>query len=281
MFERAFTASGRGPAQFFVEGDFVKAEVTVGDCDRAYAVLSTHDDPGDPGQEAIKNATFGSEGDWEHLKVPFLPGGGGGTTVIQTGSGDMYIGQSAHVVSGSMTGVVMTGDIVVNGVRITPELLKAAERAGGKKSGVSHGIELALHLPRGSSLRAEGKMGTYLVTGRELHRVRFKSYNGGLDLRVPCVELDADTYNGDVHAAVRVDQAEAETYNGNVILSQLYGNGRLKSYNGNVTALCYAPGRVKAKTYNGNTDVRDMASLGGQLEVDAVTRNGSQYGRKR
>lgn len=281
MFERTFTASGSGSVPFFVEGEFTKATVIVGDCHQAYAVLSTQDDSDSSGHEAIEKAVLGRDGNWEHLKVPTLPGMGGSTTVIQSG-GSMYVSQSATVVSGDMSGIVIGGnfsggDIVVNGVRITPELLKAA----GAKSGFSTGVELTLHLPLRSSLRTRSKGGTFVITGEELDRMQFKNYDGSLELGVPCEELDADTYNGDVYATRRVGEAEAETYNGNILLDRLHGNGRLKSYNGNVVALCYGRGRVRAKTYNGNTDVRDMADLGSELEVDAVTRSGRNYGRTR
>lgn len=280
MSSRTLKASTSGPVRFSAKGDFNAIKVKVGSYSHAEVVLSTQDEPGGPAHDVIESARLVGSGDSVKLTMPDLPGSGG--TTITHGRGGVTVVQSAGTVYGSMTGVtiggnVAGGDIVVNGVRLTPELLKAAGVP------VSTGIDLELRLPTGSSLRVNaGNSGACNVDiqGQELDEVSLKGHNGTFYVYVPCELLEVDAHNAAILAAEPVKQIDLETHNGEIEVRRLHGSGRANVHNGSITIECHAPGKVKARSHNGTIGVHDRANLGDRLRVDVDTHNGRIIGRR-
>jgi hypothetical protein len=280
-YSRTISAKSGGPLSFSVKGEFTKATVHVGGVSRAEVTLSTADGEDSPSVKAIDRAAWSSRNSWDHLEVPEvpgMPGAGGVTSTVYQSGGSMIVRQSGGAVAGSLTGVMMTGgggDIVVNGVRITPELLQEAAKKQGVQT--STGIELVVRLPESSSLKVETGHSPFAVEGAALQEVIFKARNGDLLLDVPVKSVEFDSHNGDLRSDRQISALEADTHNGNISVGHLHGSGSATAHNGNIYLVAMASGTVRAKAHNGNVVVEDPNGLyqRGELKVKASAHNGN------
>lgn len=251
MYSRTLTADVFGPLAFSVKGDAMSAKVVVGDNRRAEVVLTTDDEPGGPGRDAIAGLRLRAvPGKGVHLDLPDLLDGG--TTIIQS-DGNIHVSQRSTRVTGSISDAVISGggDIVINGVRITPELLKAAG------ANVSSGVALEVRLPKGSSLDFSSKFTNLLVQGEALEEVSFSSQSGDLEATGSVSRINARSQSGDIDLSSLID-----------------GDAMLSSQSGDIEVYAYGPGAVQASSQSGDVRVVDAARVGSALRVRARSQSG-------
>ncbi len=195
--------------------------VIAEDRHNAEVTIATADDDGSSA-DAVNNARIDENGDKVSIRVDHA--GSGGTTVIQSGRG-MSIIQTAGVVRGNMTGLVIGsgGSIHVGGSHVI---------VGGSE------VVVTVRVPEGSSLKASTQSGDVDTTGR-LERV------------------EASTQSGDITVG-RVSDVSAKTMSGDVEVAHLLdGMAELKSMSGDIRV--HGTGSARASTMSG--DVRGSGGV--------------------
>jgi hypothetical protein len=170
---------------------------------------------------------------------PMISGIGNSTIVRSSGRGGVRVSQTSTVVTGSMTGLVITsgGDVYVAGRRIVGDTTTV--HSGGL-------IRAEVRLPLGSTLTVDTDAADVDVTGH-LDRLSFISTSGNL-------------------AAGTVGTLNASTASGKVAVNQV-ATGTVKTMSGNVVA-DYSTD-IRVKTMSG--DVWLIASTGRQAEISTMS----------
>lgn len=271
---RTFNAPG-GPLTFAFVGEVTSARVLVGGCARARLTLTTQDPPDGPARRVIADAVMTRTRDGVQVKLPRQDTG---ITVTSRGGGSvtsMHIGNAGG-------GVVVTGaDVTIVGSRAGangPTVIGP----GAANVAVSTGVMATLHLPSGSTLRADTGSGAFNVVAGPaakdtpwLAGIEFDGRNTGLDVNVRCQEICFDSRNGDLGVFAVVRRVEAATHNGAIALDALHGDARARTHNGGVTIAAMAPGKVTAKTHNGGIWITDPNRIGpDRLRISANSHNG-------
>lgn len=265
---RLFNAPA-GPLTFALVGEVTSARVLVGGCARARLTLATQDPPGGPGRRVIGDAVMTRTRDGVQVKLPRQDSG---VTVTSAGGGSVT---SVHIGNGGGAGVTIVGG---RGRTSGPTVIGP----GAANVAVSTGVRATLHLPSGSTLRADTGNGAFTVVADPaakdapwLAGIEFDGRNAGLDVDVLSQQVCFDSRNGDLGVFATTRRVEATTHNGSIALDALHGDARARTHNGSVTIAAMAPGEVTAKTHNGGIRITDPNRIGaGRLRISADSRNG-------
>lgn len=239
MTAHSIIAAQDGPVTLDLSLSAGRITVTVEtDRTRAEAWLVTADEDG-PSADAVLDARLTADGFRLTVDVPDVPGGS--TTVVQSG-GSVHVTQSATVVRGSMTGLVIGGgDVFVNGQRVTGNSGIVVARGGSP-------IHLHVKVPVGSSVSARTRSADVVTAGL-------------------LASVSARTTSGDV----QVDAAttvRANTMSGDVTIESLTGPGLVNTMSGDIRAHGSESAELSASSMSG--DIRTT----GSVRVDASSMSG-------
>lgn len=239
----------------------VRAEA---DCDRATLTISTADETG-PAAEAVRDAALRQSG--AHDLHASVQGNGGSTTTIISSGGHTVV-QSAGVVTGSMTGMVIDngavvqvgGNVVINGHRISGSL------------GGSSPIEIIAVVPPGSSVSARTQTADFETIG-ELAQVSATTHAGTVRI-AHAEDITARTQTGDVRLE-HTDMVQVKTQTGNVTIADFGGTAQIKTQTGDIRIHATAGGDITARSQIGDIDVTATdAALNDDLDVRPSTMTG-------
>ncbi|MFJ3184404.1 DUF4097 family beta strand repeat-containing protein [Streptomyces sp. NPDC086796] len=262
----------------------VRAEA---DCERATLTITTADEHG-ASAEAVKEATLRQIG--TRLQVSVQGSGGGSDTMIVTGGGTSVI-QSFGTVTGSVTGMTITGngnfvsgnvggDVIINGVRVS----------GGTVVRGGSPIEITAVVPEGSSVEGHTQSAGVETTGALLgvsvttqsggvrvlghaSRVDAKTQSGSVAVE-QAAQINAKTMSGSIRLG-RTDVVTAKTMSGSIGISDFGGTAELKTMSGSISVHATAGGDVRAKTMSGSINVTATeAALADDLDVQANSMSG-------
>lgn len=172
---------------------------------------------------------------------------GSGVTVM---AGNVYGGVTFN--GGSFS---VSGDTIVNGNVIS---------SGGDP------IRATVRVPTQSSLRMLRLRNGAVRARGEYTDVDFSSTNACLDV-AHAVVVEADTTNGSVTVTSATELIDVSTTNGGIDLNGTARRTRARATNGSVFVNASGPGRISARTTNGNVTV---LRNGHDVDVDTSTTNG-------
>lgn len=219
-------------------------------------------------------------------------GGGisGGTTIVRGGGGTSVV-QSFGTVHGSVTGMVIDGNmtmvggnVYVNGRRITPGQGSTTIITG------SSPIEITAVVPEGSSVTARTQSadviadGTYAAVSAstqsgtvrapgQIERFTAGTQSGDVDVE-NSPNIIAKTQSGDIRLG-RTDVVEASTMSGDVTIRDFGGTAQLGSMSGDIRVHATAGGDITAKTMSGDVNVTATEqAVNDDLDVRANSMSG-------
>lgn len=214
----------------------------------AEITISTTDDTGE-----AADAVTGAELRWDPrgALVARVQGQGadGGTTTIVTRSGRTITMQGIGTVYGSVTGMVIDGDLTIVGGRVV----------GGRGATLIQGpapVVVTARVPEGSSVIGRTQSADLTTTGR-LTAVAATTQSG--DLRVTTTntfvdQVTATTQSGDV-VLERAVTAEVHTMSGDIRANWLGASADLQTMSGDIRASAANPAAVTAGSMSGNVTV--------------------------
>ncbi|MDQ0904149.1 hypothetical protein QFZ22_000134 [Streptomyces canus] len=256
----------------------------------AEITIRTNDETGDSA-DAVRDADLRWDARGALIAHVQGKGGGisGGTTII-SGGGTSVV-QSFGTVHGSVTGMVIDGDmtmvggnVYVNGRRITPGQGSTTIITG------SSPIEITAVVPEGSSLTARTQSadvtadGTYTAVSASTQSgtvrapgqtERFTAGTQSGDINVEnSPNIIAKTQSGDIRLG-RTDVVEASTMSGDVTIRDFGGTAQLNSMSGDIRVHATAGGDITAKTMSGDVNVTATEQAGNDdLDVRANSMTG-------
>jgi hypothetical protein len=289
---RTLTAQQPGPilidAQLLGAGGVVTVR-TDRTRKEAEITIRTADETGDSA-DAVRDADL--RWDARGALIAHVQGKGGisgGTTII-SGGGTSVV-QSFGTVHGSVTGMVIDGDmtmvggnVYVNGRRITPGQGSTTIITG------SSPIEITAVVPEGSSLTARTQSadvtadGTYTAVSASTQSgtvrapgqiERFTAGTQSGDINVEnSPHIIAKTQSGDIRLG-RTDVVEASTMSGDVTIRDFGGTAQLNSMSGDIRVHATAGGDITAKTMSGDVNVTATEqAVNDDLDVRANSMTG-------
>ncbi|GAA2984596.1 hypothetical protein GCM10010519_18810 [Streptomyces lactacystinicus] len=231
----------------------------------AEITISTTDDTGE-----AADAVTGADLFWDPRGALVArvqgQGTGGGTTTIVTRSGRTITMQGVGTVYGSVTGMVIDGDLTIVGGRVV----------GGRGATLVQGsapVVVTARVPEGSSVIGRTQSADLTTTGR-LTAVAATTQSG--DLRVTTAHTFVDqvtvtTQSGDVSVGTastvsvrtqsgdvvleRAVTAEVHTMSGDIRASWLGASADLQTMSGDIRARAANPGAVTADSMSGDVTV--------------------------
>ncbi|MFF2549095.1 DUF4097 family beta strand repeat-containing protein [Kitasatospora sp. NPDC058063] len=229
----------------------------------AEITISTTDDTGE-----AADAVTGADLFWDPrgALVARVQGAGGGTTTIVTRSGRTITMQGVGTVYGSVTGMVIDGDLTIVGGRVV----------GGRGATLVQGpapVVVTARVPEGSSVIGRTQAADLTTTGR-LTAVAATTQSG--DLRVTTAhtfvdQVTATTQSGDVSVGTastvsartqsgdvvleRAVTAEVHTMSGDIRASWLGASADLQTMSGDIRAHAANPAAVTADSMSGDVTV--------------------------
>jgi hypothetical protein len=290
---RTLTAQQPGPilidAQLLAAGGVVTVR-TDRTRKEAEITIRTADETGDSA-DAVRDADLRWDARGALIAHVQGKGGGisGGTTII-SGGGTSVV-QSFGTVHGSVTGMVIDGDmtmvggnVYVNGRRITPGQGSTTIITG------SSPIEITAVVPEGSSLTARTQSadvtadGTYTAVSASTQSgtvrapgqtEQFTAGTQSGDINVEnSPHITAKTQSGDIRLG-RTDVVEASTMSGDVTIRDFGGTAQLNSMSGDIRVHATAGGDITAKTMSGDVNVTATEqAVNDDLDVRANSMTG-------
>ncbi|MFF4249491.1 DUF4097 family beta strand repeat-containing protein [Streptomyces sp. NPDC001822] len=254
----------------------VRAEA---DCTRATLTIHTADEDG-ASADAVRKATLRQSANRLEAYVQGSGGGNSGSTIV-VGGGSSVI-QSFGTVTGSVTGMTITGngEVIVNGVRIS---------GGGAVIQGSSPIEITAVVPEGSSLDGDTQSADVEGIGALLNvsaktqsgsirtghvsRVDAKTQSGSVTVE-QAAQINAKTQSGSIRLG-RTDVVTAKTMSGSIGIQDFGGTAEADSMSGSIRIHATAGGDVRAKTMSGSIHVTATESaLADDLDVHAKSMSG-------
>lgn len=255
---RTVTAESTGPVTLETAligfGGVVTVRAEDG-CDRARLTVETPEETG-PAADAVREATLRktSTGLAAHVE-----GAGASVAAGQSVTGVTMI---SHGNSGSVIqvgGNLVSGDVWVNGVRIT------AGTGGGR-------VRIIAVVPPGSSVTARTQSADVGTFG-PLEAVRAVTQSGDVHIE-RAADITVSTQSGDVDLDT-TDVAEVNTMSGDITIADFGGTARLKTMSGDVRVHATTGGAITATTMSGDITVTAThAATGDDLDVQAHTMSG-------
>ncbi|MDX2630298.1 DUF4097 family beta strand repeat-containing protein [Streptomyces scabiei] len=292
---RTLTAQQAGPilidAQLLGAGGVVTVR-TDRTRKEAEITIRTADETGDSA-DAVRDADLRWDARGALIAHVQGKGGGisGGTTTIIRGGGGTSVVQSFGTVHGSVTGMVIDGDmtmvggnVYVNGRRITPGQGSTTIITG------SSPIEITAVVPEGSSVTARTQSadviadGTYAAVSAstqsgtvrapgKTERFTAGTQSGNVDVE-NSPNIIAKTQSGDIRLG-RTDVVEASTMSGDVTIRDFGGTAQLGSMSGDIRVHATAGGDITAKTMSGDVNVTATEqAVNDDLDVRANSMSG-------
>ncbi|MEW1551301.1 DUF4097 family beta strand repeat-containing protein [Streptomyces tsukubensis] len=181
---------------------------------------------------------------------------------------DSPITRSHHTItvikrSGAVYGITASGDVWVNGARVT---------AGAVAAGGAAPIEITAVVPPGSKVIASTQSAGIATTG-PLAEVWARTQSG--DLRVDeAEEVTASTQSGDADLG-RTGTADVRTMSGDIRIRNTGENTRLKTMSGDIRVQAASAGDINARTMSGDIDITaSPAALAAGLNIEARSMSG-------
>ncbi|MDX2623836.1 hypothetical protein PV356_30735 [Streptomyces sp. WI03-5b] len=276
MTTRTLTAETTGPvtidATLLGHGGLVTVRADA-KCTRATLTIHTADEDG-ASADTVRTATLRQ---FTNRLEAYVQGSGGGNTggTIVVGGGSSVI-QSFGTVTGSVTGMTITGtgQVIVN---------------GGAVIQGSSSIEITAVVPEGSSVDSETQSADVEGIGALLNvsakcqsgsirtghvsRVDAKTQSGSVTVE-QAAHINATTQSGSIHLG-RTDVVTAKTMSGSIEIQDFGGTATADSMSGSIRIHATAGGDIHAKTMSGAIDVTaTQAALADDLDVRASSMSG-------
>ncbi|AWZ06874.1 MULTISPECIES: DUF4097 family beta strand repeat-containing protein [unclassified Streptomyces] len=249
----------------------------------AEIAIRTTDESG-PSADAVHGARL--QWDARGALVAHVKGNGSQGTNLVTGTGGIHVVQNFGVITGTVTGVVITG----NGNSVTVGGRRADSRQGVVTLPSSSPIEITARVPEGSSVLVRTHSGDILATGTfaavaattqsgevsvpgKAEQVTASTQSGAIDVN-DSPSLHVQTQSGGIRLG-RTDVAEATTMSGSVTVADFGGTARLNTMSGAIRVHANAGGDITAKSMSGSITVTatDQAQADG-LDVKANSMSG-------
>ncbi len=248
---KTLTALQPGPVTFAAEAGFLILEVDTGP---KYATATVEISGPDKVTEC---ATARMEDGCWTLR---LPGGGGGTTVIQSGSGSVRMSTGSVRMGGTMIANADAGRIIINGVDVTAQVSAA----------IPEPVRARACLPAGSSLEVRVDSGSVSVAGR-LAAVSADTVSAGIDID-EAGSLRTHSISGDIRAGRITGPASASATSGDIRISDAAGAVDASAVSGDITVHATQAIVVNARSVSG--DIRVSAAAGASPRVRARSVSG-------
>lgn len=217
------------------------------DADRARVTVSTTAESG-PAPDLVAAARFTETPGRLAVRLPEPDAGGIHQTVIGDGYGGVSVVQSAGVVFGTVSGVVVDGAGIMHvGGNVAGGNLTVI----GRTNAFIHTAPVVVQvvLPPGCCLVARTRSADVLTFG---------------DL----AGVDAKTMSGDIHVG-GVQTPRLETMSGDISIRALTGDGRVKTMSGDIQITTTDPVHVSAQSMSGDITVDGPVS-----DLDARSMSG-------
>ncbi|MFD5245667.1 DUF4097 family beta strand repeat-containing protein [Amycolatopsis sp. NPDC058340] len=254
---RTLTHDGRGLARLVLKCDAIGAvDIEVGD----YATASVTLEPLAPidtvAARLIAGATAVTTGDELRVTVPGDPGGN--TTVVQNAHGT-HVRMTATTVTGSMTGVTITGNgnVVVGGNIVNGRAVNGNVVTGG-------GIQVTVRLPRTCAAVSVETVSADVAVSGVLRTVAARSLSGDVSIGTATETAHVNTTSGDVVIA-STPEATVHTVSGDVSVISLAARAWLGTVSGDIRVHAIGDASVHAESVSG--DIRVAA------DSDATVRS--------
>lgn len=269
MPDRRIEHNRSGPVTLELDVDAAQIMVIDSDVDRATVTLTAAEND-TAAAESITQATAQSSGDRLTITIPSTGGSVGGVQIGGDNYGRIVIQQSFGTIERGSTvigaSIDATGDVYVGG-------------SGVVQTGSTSGITITAQVPHASSLDVQTVTGTVTTRG-QLQRVSHRGSSGHLQVET-ADEVDTSTQSGAVRIGY-CRSVRAKTMSGAVTVDELAGSAETKSMSGSIRVHAVADSRVDAKSMSGNVTVtqRDAGirvdvnarSMSGQVRVEGGTR---------
>ncbi|WP_331719687.1 DUF4097 family beta strand repeat-containing protein [Streptomyces virginiae] len=249
---KTFTATAAGPLWTDVISHLGKVNITIDPTlTNAVVTVSTGDDEG-PLADAVRGATM-EESTHQALnsltvRVPKVEGNTMtmGNSTFNFSGNSMVVGQNFGVISGSVTGMTISGgDITIGGRVVAP---KGTVVSGGGMGTITVDVTLPSDM---SSVRMETTSADLTVNG-DLQVLDFHSLSGDVEAR-SVNTLRGNTTSGDFE----VGRVEAR-----VDISSISGDFEIGAYNGS---------EFRANTVSGDVHVTATPAAIGSIDVSTVS----------
>lgn len=214
--------------------------VLASDDETATVTLEPVDPDDATTRKTIEAARVASRADRFDVTVPAPPGGTVTTTALP--GGGVSVSMVAGTVTGSVTGVTITGNgnIVVGG------------NHGNGNAVASNGIRVRVRLPRGSSAQI-GTTSANVTTQRRLAAVTITTVSGDVNVDT-ATQADITTTSGDVVIGGALTVG-VTSVSGDVDVRGLSGSAVLATVSGDIAAHAVADSAVSARTVSGDITV--------------------------